>query len=61
MSYSRSSIPSTVIEPSLGSYILASSFTTVDFPDPVAPTSAIRSPGRIRRSSPDTAGAAEPG
>ena len=44
--YFLMSIPLSVISPSVGSYSLQSSFTSVDFPQPFLPTRAIFSPIR---------------
>ena len=49
------SVPSSRIEPPLGSRCPAIMFNTVDFPDPLGPTSVTSSPDSIRKFTSSTA------
>jgi hypothetical protein len=61
LSTSRVSLPSQQTRPSHGRYSPASSLASVVLPDPLAPTSAITSPGSIRRETSRSATRSDPG
>ena len=52
----RRSTPPRRMDPSVGSYSRAISLASVDFPAPVGPTNATRSPCRITSSTPCSTG-----